>query len=168
MTTATFPTTEPQGLEEQAATISTPAHLPLLTTRIRQDEGDDESTLARQWRLLKLMAFAPKGFTLKELTAVAGVSEKTVRRDLALLKETGFDVAETVEDFGRKVWRVRRLSESTKGKGETGAKYALIHDALQQIRDVALILGDSPLAESLQRLQEWVQGKCRKPKRKPR
>ena len=28
--------------------------LPLLTTRIRQDDGDDESTLARQWRLLKL------------------------------------------------------------------------------------------------------------------
>lgn len=34
--------------------------LPLLTTRIRQDEGDEESTLARQWRLLKLLAFAPR------------------------------------------------------------------------------------------------------------
>ena len=32
--------------------------LPLLTTRIRQDDGDDESTLARQWRLLKLLTFA--------------------------------------------------------------------------------------------------------------
>ena len=142
--------------------------LPLLTTRIHQDDGDDESTLARQWRLLKLLAFAPKGFTVKELEAVSGVSEKTVRRDLALLKHVGFDVSETVGDFGRKAWRVSRLSESTDGKGQKGEKYCLIHDALQQIHDVALILGDSPLAESVNHLQEWVQGKCRGPKRKAR
>jgi predicted DNA-binding transcriptional regulator YafY len=142
--------------------------LPLFTTRIRQDEGDDESTLARQWRLLKLLAFAPKGFTIKELMAVLGMSEKTVRRDLAFLKEVGFDVSESVEEFGRKFFRISRLSESTGRKGTAAEKYAVIHDALQQIRDVALILGDSPLAESLNRLQEWVQGKCRGPKRKPR
>jgi hypothetical protein len=58
-----------------------PEHSPLLTTRIRrQDDGYDESTLARQWRLLKLLIFAPKGFTVKELVALSGVSEKTVRR----------------------------------------------------------------------------------------
>ncbi len=142
--------------------------LPLLTTRIRQDDGDEESTLARQWRLLKLLAFAPKGFTIKELEAVSGVSEKTVRRDLALLKHVGFDVGETMEDFGRKLYRLRRLPESTNGNGHKGEKYALIHDALQQIHDVALILGDSPLAESLNRLQEWVEAKCRGPRRKPR
>jgi len=136
-------------------------HLPLLTARIRQDDGDEESVLARQWRLLKLLTFAPKGLTVKELTAVSGVSEKTVRRDLILLKKIGFNVAETVEEFGRKTWRVRRLSE---GNGQ----YDLIHDALQQLHDVALILGDVPLAESLNRLQVWVQGKCREPKRKPR
>jgi hypothetical protein len=49
-------------------------------------------------------------------------------------------------------------------EGAVKEKYGLIHDALQQIHDVALILGDSPLAESLNRLQEWVQRKCRKPK----
>ena len=98
--------------------------LPLLTTRIRQDDGDDESTLARQWRLLKLLAFAPKGFTIKELEAVSGISEKTVRRDLALLKHVGFDVGETMEDFGRKLYRLRRLPESTNGNGHKGEKYA--------------------------------------------
>ncbi len=142
--------------------------LPLLTTRIRQDDGDDESAFARQWRLLKLLTFAAKGFTLKELAAVAGVCEKTVSRDLALLKHVGFDVSETVEDFGRKFFRISRPSESASGNGSKGEKYALIHDALQQIRDVALILGDSPLAESLNRLQEWVEAKCRGPRRKPR
>ena len=64
------------------------------------------------------LTFAPKGFTVKELVAVSGVSEKTVRRDLAFLKEVGFDVSETVEEFGRKLCRVRRLPESTGGKGD--------------------------------------------------
>ena len=118
--------------------------LPLLTTRIRQDEGDDESTLARQWRLLKLLIFSPKGFTVKELVAVSGMSEKTVRRDLAFLKEVGFDVSETVGEFGRKLWRVRRLPETTGSKGTRTEKYALIHDTLRDLHDVALILGDSP------------------------
>lgn len=140
-------------------------HLPLLTTRIHQDDSDDESTLARQWRLLKLLTFTPKGFTVKELVAVLGMSEKTIRRDLAFLKEVGFDVSETVADHGRKLWRVRRLSESTGGKRTTAEKYALIHDTLNDLHDVALMLGDSPLAESLKRLGEWVRGKChRKPK----
>jgi len=142
--------------------------LPLLTARLHQDDGDDETTLARQWRLLKLLAFAPKGFTVKELEAISGVSEKTVRRDLALLKQVGFDVGETIEDFGRKLYRIRRLPESTNGKGHKRERYSVIHDTLQQVHDVALILGDSPLAESLKRLQEWVQlraeRKCRKPK----
>ena len=122
-------------------------HLPLLTTRIRpQDNGDDESALARQWRLLKLLTFAPKGFTVKELVAVTGMSEKTIRRDLAFLKEVGFDVSETVADHGRKLWRVRRLSESTGGRGTTAEKYGLIHDTLNDLHDVALILGDLALA----------------------
>ncbi len=142
--------------------------LPLLTTRIRQDEGDEESTLARQWRLLKLLTFTPKGFTVKELVAVSGMSEKTIRRDLTFLKEVGFDVSETVEDFGRKLWRVRRLPESTGGRGSAKEKYGLIHDTLRDLHDVALILGDSALAEALKRLQEWVGGKCQSKKPKPR
>jgi hypothetical protein len=37
-------------------------HLPLLTTRIRsENDGDEESALARQWRLLKLLTFSPNG-----------------------------------------------------------------------------------------------------------
>ena len=109
-----------------------------------------------------------KGFTVKELVALSGVSEKTVRRDLAFLKDVGFDVSETVEDFGRKLWRIRRLPESTGGRGSAKERYGLIHDTLRDLHDVALILGDSPLAESLKRLQEWVQGKCQGKRPKPR
>ena len=91
-----------------------PTSLLLLTTRIPSEgDGDDESPLARQWRMLKLPTFTPKGFTVKELVAVSGVSEKTIRRDLIFLRNVGFDISEKVEEFGRKVWRVRRLSKST-------------------------------------------------------
>ena len=106
-------------------------HLPFLTTRIRpQADGNGDSSLARQWRLLILLAFTPKGLTVKELVAVSGVSDKTIRRDLVFLQAVGFDVAETVGDHGRKSWRLRRLSESTAGMGRTGERYSLIHDTL--------------------------------------
>ena len=144
-------------------------HLPLLTTCIRnQDDSSEESILARQWRLLKLLTFTPKGFTVKQLVALTGVSEKTIRRDLILLKEVGFGVSETVGDFGRKLWRVRRLPEPSAGKCTTREKYSLIHDTLRDLHDVALMLDDSPLAESLKRLQEWVHGKCQNRVPKPR
>jgi hypothetical protein len=144
-------------------------HLPLLTTRIRsKGDGDEESPLARQWRLLKLLTFTPKGFTVKELVAVSGVSEKTIRRDLILLKESGFGLSEKVEEFGRKVWRVRRLPDSSGGIGTTREKYCLIRDTLEDMHHVALMLDDLPLAEALKRLQDWVGGKCHDRKPKPR
>ncbi len=145
-----------------------PTSLPLLTTRLRQHAAEDESCLARQWRLLKLMIFSPKGFTIKELVALSGVSEKTVRRDLIFLKEVGFDVSETVEDFGRKLWRVRRLPEMSGARGTTREKYGLIRDSLRDLEDVARLLDDAPLAESLKRLRDWVEIKSQPRTLKPR
>jgi predicted ArsR family transcriptional regulator len=117
--------------------------------------------------VLKLLVFSPKGFTVKELAALSGISEKTVKRDLDFLKHVGFDVSETVGEFGRKSYRIRRLSESG-GRGTVGEKYGLIHDTLGDLHDVALILGDTALSGSLKRLQEWVEGKCHGRKPKPR
>lgn len=142
--------------------------LPLLTARIRSEDGsDDETPLARQWRVLKLLVFSPKGFTVKELAALSGISEKTVKRDLDFLKQVGFDVSETVGEFGRKSYRIRRLAE-LKGRGTVAEKYTMIHDTLGDLHDVALILGDTALSVSLKRLQEWVAGKCHDRKPKPK
>ena len=47
-------------------------------------------------------------------------------------------------------------------------KYGLIHDTLVDLHDAALIIGDSGLAQALKPLQEWVEGKCRDRKVKPR
>ena len=138
---------------------------PLLPHRIRlHDHGDDESTLVRQWRLLELLSSAYKGLTVKELTAASGKSEKTVRRDLALLKEVGFDVSETVEKQGRKLFRIRHPSESIEGVDARQGQYRLICDALEQLHDQAKALGDVLLAADLEGVQLRVRQRCGKPK----
>ncbi len=143
-------------------------HLPLLTAPVRSQDGREEHPLARQWRLLKLLTYSPKGYTVKELVALSGMSDKTVRRDLIFLQNIGFDMSETVGDHGRKRWRIRRLPESMAVRGSVREKYGLIHDTLGDLHDAARIIGDSALAEALGRLQEWVEGKCRGKKVKPR
>ena len=142
--------------------------LPLLTAPVRSQDGQEPHQLVRQWRILKLLTYSPKGFTVKELAALSGMNEKTVRRDLILLQRVGFDVSETVENHGRKRWRIRRLPESVSVRGSVREKYGLIHDTLSDLHDAALILGDSGLAVALKRLQEWVEGKCRGRKVKPK
>ena len=140
-------------------------HLPLLTHRIhRQDDADNESTLVRHWRLLELLSSALKGLTVKQLTAASGKSEKTVRRDLALLKQIGFDVSETVQDYGRKLFRIRHPSESVEGVDARQGQYGAICDVLEQLHDQAKALGDVLLAADLEGVQLRVRQRCRKPK----
>ncbi len=143
-------------------------HLPLLTAPVRSQDGEEPHPLVRQWRVLKLLTYSPKGFTVKELAALSGMCEKTVRRDLVLLQRAGFDMAEIVGDHGRKRWRIRRLPESMSVRNGVREKYGLIHDTLGDLHDAALILGDSGLAVALGRLREWVEGKCRSGKVKAR
>ncbi len=143
-------------------------HLPLLTAPVRSQEGEEQHPLVRQWRILKLLTYSPKGYTVKELAALSGMSEKTVRRDLIFLQNIGFDMSETVGEHGRKRWRIRRLPESMSVKGTVREKYGLIHDTLGDLHDAALIIGDSGLAVALERLQDWVGEKCRGGRPKPR
>ena len=56
----------------------------------------DTKSLIRQWRLLRFLADARQGYTVKELKQELGVSIETVRRDLKDLAEAGFRVRETV------------------------------------------------------------------------
>jgi predicted DNA-binding transcriptional regulator YafY len=62
------------------------------------------STLFRQWTLLKAIAVAEGKATVKSLVQQNGVSEKTIRRDLELLRKVGFPVLENVGEFGRKTF----------------------------------------------------------------
>ncbi len=62
------------------------------------------ATLFRQWLLLKAISAAEGHATVKSLVSQTGVSEKTIRRDLELLRKVGFPVIETVGEFGRKTF----------------------------------------------------------------
>lgn len=66
----------------------------------------EETPLVRQWILLRTLCGRHHGATVKELADEMGVSEKTIRRDLGSFQQVGFPVIESVEDHGRKNWRV--------------------------------------------------------------
>ncbi|WLD10885.1 helix-turn-helix transcriptional regulator [Planctellipticum variicoloris] len=66
----------------------------------------DSAQLIRQWTLLRSLSARRHGATLKELAADAGVSQKTILRDLKLLRLLAFPIDETVGEFGRKHWRM--------------------------------------------------------------
>ena len=62
--------------------------------------------LMRQWTLLRTLSARRHGTTLREIAVEAGVSQKTALRDLALLRDIGFPVAETVGERGLKHWKL--------------------------------------------------------------
>jgi proteasome accessory factor B len=66
----------------------------------------EQAALLRQWILLKALSSRHYGATVKELAEEVGVSLKTIRRDLETFQAAGFPLEETVEDFGRKKWRL--------------------------------------------------------------
>lgn len=62
------------------------------------------SPLFRQWQLLRAIAAGNREATIKSLSASTGMSDKTIRRDIALLKDVGFPVEEKAHEFGRKTY----------------------------------------------------------------
>ncbi len=68
---------------------------------------DVSSPLIRQWILLRILSARHYGATVKELAKELTVSEKTIRRDLETFQTAGFPLEETIEDFGRKKWKLQ-------------------------------------------------------------
>ena len=62
--------------------------------------------LLRQWTLLRTLSARRLGATLRQIAEDSGVSQKTALRDLALLRDIGFPVTETVGERGRKHWKL--------------------------------------------------------------
>lgn len=72
---------------------------------------NDSKALIRQWRLLRLLADARTGYTVKEIQQETGVSIETVRRDLRDLSDAGFRVREASGYRGVKRWRVEGFED---------------------------------------------------------
>jgi len=86
-----------------------PGYARILLHRYLQRTGtamNDESPLIRQWILLRTLAARKYGATVKELAREAGVSIKTIRRDLETFQTAGFPLREVVGEFGRKKWHL--------------------------------------------------------------
>ena len=74
----------------------------------------DSKALIRQWRLLRFLADARTGYTVKELKQEMCISLETVRRDLKDLATAGFRVHETTGFRGVKRWRIEGFEDSFK------------------------------------------------------
>lgn len=66
----------------------------------------DSTPLLRQWTLLRILSARRQGATLRELASEAGVSTKTIQRDLSLLKRLAFPIEPVVSDHGRRHWKL--------------------------------------------------------------
>ncbi|MGB9626851.1 MAG: helix-turn-helix transcriptional regulator [Phycisphaerae bacterium] len=63
-------------------------------------------SLLRQWKLLKILQSRRVGISLRDLAGLAGYTERTIQRDLRLLREAGFPVTHNDDEFGKRFWRL--------------------------------------------------------------
>lgn len=66
----------------------------------------DETALRRHLVLLRTLSSRRYGLTIQEMADESGVAAKTIRRDLDLFRSLGFDLEESVGEFGRKTWKI--------------------------------------------------------------
>jgi len=81
----------------------------------------------RQWQILRSIESSRTGVTIHELAEEAGVTTRTIRRDLQALQEAGFAVYDEGEEHDTKRWRLDaqpfRSVESGLGVADVAALY---------------------------------------------
>lgn len=87
--------------------------------RQREPTMSEETPLVRWWMLLRLLCARRYGASVKDMAHEMEVSEKTIRRDLEAFQQAGFPLLETVEEHGRKKWRVEP------DRSQSGLSFAL-------------------------------------------
>jgi len=141
-------------IQPQAAKPSLP-----LTSRVcspRENRRKEGSPLPRQWRLLEQLS--AKKATIKELVKATGMSEKTIRRDLVMLREIGFDLIETTGEFGRKHWSLLHPFDRLWTKRE---QYESIRESVYILIEQAKTIKDHRLDAGLRVICDWLNEKCR-------
>ncbi len=86
------------------------------------------------------------------------MSEKTIRRDLILLREIGFDVIETIGEFGRKSWSLLHPFDRLWTKRE---QYESIRESVYLLIEQAKTIKDQRLIAALEVVCGWLNEKCR-------
>ena len=62
--------------------------------------------LARQWNLLRMLQTRGEGMPLLDLATELEVTDRTVQRDLELLRDLGFPISFETDEFGKRFWRM--------------------------------------------------------------
>jgi proteasome accessory factor B len=71
----------------------------------------ESAQLLRQWKLLQRLSEDREGVLLSQLATDLGASDRTIRRDLAVLQSAGFPLTETRGERGVKRWHMCPLDE---------------------------------------------------------
>lgn len=66
----------------------------------------NEGEFPRQWNLSRLLCNEPHGLTVLELSAALGVTDRTIKRDLAVLRAVEIPLVESTGPHGTKRYRV--------------------------------------------------------------
>src|SRR5580698_9408562 len=66
----------------------------------------DETSMIRQWKLIRMLSARRYGLTIREMAREMKVGDRTIRRDLGLFRSVGFRLEETSGDRGCKTWRI--------------------------------------------------------------
>ena len=99
----------------------------------------------RQWQILREIETRRVGVTIHELAEHAGVSTRTIRRDLQALQEAGFAVYDEGEENETKRWKLDAQPFRSVQEGLTVSDVA----ALYLSRSLVEALSGWPLAEEL-------------------
>jgi len=130
-----------------------------ITSRIRRRPINKSATstpLIRQWQLLEWLSSSPEGISVGEAAEATGMDLKTIRRDLILLRKIGFDLEETVEERGRKRWRIRNSFERLRSKKR---QYQAIQENLDLVLTQVEKVGDKRLLDDLKAVRKRVKRK---------
>jgi proteasome accessory factor B len=99
----------------------------------------------RQWQILRQIESSRTGVTIHELAKEAGVTTRTIRRDLQALQEAGFAIFDEGEEHDTKRWKLEtapfRSVESGLGVQDVAALYLS--------RSIVEALSAWPLADEL-------------------
>ncbi len=88
-----------------------------------------------------------------EAAEACGVTAETIRRDRTLLERLGFDLEETIEEYGRKRWRLRRAFERPQTRQQRCREIGVL---LDQASEHANALDDGGLEKELETLRKRV------------
>jgi predicted DNA-binding transcriptional regulator YafY len=67
-----------------------------------------QTQVMRQWKMIRLLADAPDGMTLKTLAESLQITTRTVNRDLAILQQAGLPLVENTGAHGIKFWQLSK------------------------------------------------------------